>query len=425
MGLLPSVAQGQSESTDRVHVRLHHGASVSEAQLTAEQGDLTVSLPGRSAPLLHLRSGETVTVGRRNQEVFLRRKAGSGLYAQALQVQPTGEQSTWTLAPEEGTPTTYSGTLRITSSNEGSSLVMVNGVPLPDYVASVVASEYGLEDQAGRRAMAVVARTYALFAIQKFEGNYDHVDGTASQVYAGLDAVTPEARQATEATSGQIVTHDGTPIQAVYSSSSGGHTASNEAVWATTEAQPYLRGREDPYDSASPHHRWSTTVRRTALLDALSQAQGVDVSGFTLDEQTAYGRAATIRLLHPDRASSSMNANDFRLAVNRGVEGTPLKSTWFDATRDGSRYTFEGRGFGHGVGLSQWGAHAMAEQGHSYREILTFYYSGVDIETLDGRALPTPTAPVADNTAPERSASPPPSSRAPADTSSSSSRIGW
>jgi stage II sporulation protein D len=90
-----------------------------------------------------------------------------------------------------------------------------------------------------------------------------------------------------------------------------------------------------------------------------------------------------------------MNANDFRLVVNRGVDGDPLKSTWFDARRSGNQYVFDGRGFGHGVGLNQWGAHEMAKRGKSYRDILTFYYTGVDIEQLGGVDKDPRDAPVA------------------------------
>jgi stage II sporulation protein D len=94
------------------------------------------------------------------------------------------------------------------------------------------------------------------------------------------------------------------------------------------------------------------------------------------------------------------------------VDGAPLKSTWFDARRQGDRYVFNGRGFGHGVGLSQWGAHAMAEQGSDYREILRFYYTGVEIEPVGDVEFDPVTAPVAKK---------PPAQ----ETDSSGQRIGW
>jgi stage II sporulation protein D len=258
----------------------------------------------------------------------------------------------------------------------------VNRVPLQDYVASVVAAEYGLDDQAGTRAMAVVARTYALFSTKHYDGDYDHVDGTASQVYRGTDVVTERARRAARETAGQILTYNGEPIQAVYFSSSGGHTANNEDVWTGSTSLPYLRGKKDPYDEASPKHRWTTRIDRGALLRALSLHQGESVNGFLLGDRTPHGRLATVELLRSND-ETEIEASTFRSIVNTRVDGVTLKSTWFDARREGSAYVFEGRGHGHGVGLNQWGAHAMAQAGKDYRDILSFYYSGVQIQHLD------------------------------------------
>jgi stage II sporulation protein D len=241
----------------------------------------------------------------------------------------------------------------------------------------------------------VVARTYGLFASERFGGTYDQADGTVSQVYRGVDAVTDASRAATRTTEGEVLTHDRTLIQAVYFSSSGGHTANNEEVWAAKTPIPYLRGREDPYDDASPHHTWSATVDRSALLRVLTRRRGTSVEGFTIADRADHGRVTTLNVLQSDGSTHEMNANAFRLAVNRGVAGSPLKSTWFDARRSGDQYVFDGRGFGHGVGLSQWGAHAMAEQGESYRDILRYYYTDVAVRPLDEVQTDPQAAPVA------------------------------
>jgi stage II sporulation protein D len=122
-----------------------------------------------------------------------------------------------------------------------------------------------------------------------------------------------------------------------------------------------------------------------------------------------------------------MNANDFRLVVNRGVDGNPLKSTWFDARRSGNRYVFDGRGFGHGVGLSQWGAHEMAKRGKSYRDILTFYYTDVRIEQLgdvDKDPRDAPVARTPSTPKPEPGAPPATDSQEPS-VDTDQRRIGW
>jgi len=396
-------AQPSSDSTDWVQVRLHHGTAVESVRLTPERSPLSVLLPSGDPPILRLNRDEAVTLGRRQGDVFARR-GEANLYARSLRLVPAGEGS-WTLSlPSESTHT-YTGRLTLRPADSSTGLQLVNRVPLQDYVASVVAAEYGLDDRAGTRAMAVVARTYALFSTKHFDGDYDHVDGTASQVYRGADVITEAARRAARETRGQILTFDGAPIQAVYFSSSGGHTASNETVWTDGPSLPYLRGKEDPYDQASPKHRWTTRINRRALLQALSLHHDASVEGFLLGDRAPNGRLATIEILFSDDRETNMEASTFRSVVNKRVDGVTLKSTWFDARRDGSDYVLTGRGHGHGVGLNQWGAHAMAEQGKSYREILSFYYTGVQIQQLDEASpLPAvaqePPSPPADSTAP-------------------------
>jgi stage II sporulation protein D len=418
----PATADPDPSDTTRVRVRLNNKSVIESVDLTVKEGPVAVHLPNGGRPVMRLQSGESTTIGIRQSDVFVRR-GNNGLYATKLRLRPTGTSAKWALAFKNGTRT-YTGSLYLAPAPE-SGLLVVNNVPLEDYVASVVASEYGLDDREGRKAMAVVARTYGLFTSEKFGGTYDQADGTASQVYEGVGAVNPASRRATDATRGEVLTYDGTLIQAVYFSSSGGHTADNEAVWNAKRPIPYLRGKEDPYDSNSPHHSWSASVARSQLLQVLTRAHGSLVEGFTIDERSSDGRVKTINLLQSSGSPDEMNANDFRLVVNRGVDGNPLKSTWFDARRSGNRYVFDGRGFGHGVGLSQWGAHEMAKRGKSYRDILTFYYTEVEIEQIGDVEKDPRDAPVA-RTPPE----PEPDPAAPTDTRERSvdtdqRRIGW
>ncbi len=383
-------AQSSADRTNWVEVRLHHDLDVESAQLTPERGTLAVLLPSDHTPILQLRPNETVTLGRREGDIYARH-GDAALYARTLHLAPE-QNSAWTLKLSPESTRTYTGSLQISRAGSASGVQLVNRVSLPEYVASVVASEYGLGAGAGAKAMAVVARTYALFSQKHFDGAYDHVDGTASQVYRGQSVITDAARHAARATRGEILTYDGAPIQSVYFSSSGGHTANNEDVWTGSDPLPYLRGKEDPYDRPSPKHRWTTRIDRSTLLQALSLQQGASVNGFLLGERAPDGRLHTIELLRADDTAPEIEASTFRSLVNDRVNGRPLKSTWFDARREGDTYVFEGRGHGHGVGLNQWGAHTMAEQGKSYREILSFYYTGVQIRQLDATSSPPPLA---------------------------------
>ncbi len=399
-------AQPRPDSSNWIRVRLHHEATIESARLTPKKGMLAVQLPSGGAPILTLSPDDTLALGRRQSDVYAEQK-DARLYARSLRLVPSGETA-WTLELASGSTRSYTGSLQLRPAEAEAGLQLVNRVPLQDYVASVVAGEYGLEDRAGTRAMAVVARTYGLFSTKHFDGQYDHVDGTASQVYHGFDVVTKRARRAAQKTSGEFLTYDGAPIQAVYFSSSGGHTANNEDVWTGRDPIPYLRGKKDPYDRSSPKHRWTTRINRQALLQALSLHQGASVEGFLLGDRSSDGRLKGIEILLSGDMKAEIEASAFRSIVNERVDGVTLKSTWFDAHRDGSEYVFEGHGHGHGVGLNQWGAHAMAEQGKSYREILSFYYTGVQIQHLDE----TSSTPVAEKPTVEGR-------------DSTTSRIGW
>lgn len=396
--LVPRPAPAQSDSgaeLRNVRVRLHHQSVIESTELSVNRDPLALYLPESDTPVMRIQPGESVQIGVRQDEVYLQ-QGGNGLYATELHTEPVRDESTWSLSFPNQEDRTYTGRLSVKPDPEANGgLLLINTVPLQDYVASVVASEYGLDTGEGAKAMAVVARTYALFSTTKFGDEFDQADGTASQVYEGVDTATDGARQAAEATRGEVLTYEGEPIQAVYFSSSGGHTANSEDVWTPNEVIPYLRGKEDPYDSESPHHTWSARVEQSPLLDALTQSRSGQISGFTVDSRSDEGRVETIQLIQQEGSSTQMRANTFRLLVNRNTDGLPLKSTWFTAHRNGSHYVFEGRGFGHGVGLSQWGAHAMSNQGHDYREILQFYYTGVSLTQLDELDIDSKGPPVA------------------------------
>lgn len=289
----------------------------------------------------------------------------------------------------------YRGALE--AAADGRTLRLVNEVVMEDYIASVVPSEYPFPELEGVKAQAVLVRTYALRSRGRF-GTHDVVDHVGSQVYHGADAETPTARRAAYETRGEVLTYGGELIEAVYFSSSGGHTTNNEGVW-DGPPRPYLRGRPDPYDAASPNFRWTESIERDRLLRILSRHYGFQVTDISIAATSPEGRATAIRL-HGARARTEQ-ANRFRLTVNELVGRQLLRSTFFTLSRQGNRYVFAGRGFGHGVGMSQYGAREQARLGRSYHEILAFYFTGATLEggaRLAARPLPGATSGAASGT---------------------------
>ena len=269
----------------------------------------------------------------------------------------------------------YAGSLVV--SNERGNLKVVNRVPLEDYVASVIGSEYGFKDLEGSKAMAVVARTYALHAIQNGK---ELLDNERFQVYRGLSHATAIARQAAAETAGQVLSYDNKLIEAVYSASNGGITATNSSVWGT-RALPYLQSRKDKWDTKSPYANWDWKVDSDDLFRALSSDFNLSVKDIKVGKPGADGRVEDVEL-KGSNGSKSVSGSAFRAAVARHFGAKSLRSTYFSAKERRGTFTFSGQGFGHGVGLSQWGAHYMSRDGRSYSQILEFYYSNTQLEHL-------------------------------------------
>jgi stage II sporulation protein D len=385
-----AVATSTNWPPSEIRVRLLEQQINQQVRLAGRSSALLLFADDGQNPIVRLQPGEEATFSARDGQIHIGLTEG-GIFSAFVRVESEGESMH--LQPDrgrEGQWIAYEGRLSITPDpSNRSRLLIVSHVPLERYVGTVVGGEYGLDDVEGARAQAVVARTFALRNVGRF-GSYDVVDHVGSQVYHGLSHLTPQALEAAMSTAGEVLTHNGELIQAYYSSSSGGHTSNNESIWTGGRPLPYLRGRPDPYDDLSPHRTWRSTVPRDRLLRALTEARGHEVTGFFLGDKAPDGRVVFVDLLDGARNRRQMSANEFRMIVNRVFGVNSLKSTAFEATRQGSDYVFEGRGFGHGVGMSQWGAHSMARRGYTYRQILDFYYSGVALAHLDNIATPLP-----------------------------------
>jgi len=422
MVMVPLTAVAQNLPAD-LRVRLLEPTAPQVLTLEAEEGLALYAADGPDRPLAEIGPDERATLRMRDNEVHVVLD-GLAFYALSLQIVPRHD-APLTIDVLDGVqppePRSYSGILHVDVDPVGPrALRLFNAVHLDSYVAAVVSREYGFDDLEGAKAMAVLARTYALHQMQNGEGK-TLSDQVLSQKYDGAKRITRAAREATRLTQGEVLTYRGELIEAVYFSSSGGHTADNEAVWNGVPL-PYLRGVEDPYDTASPHALWRNTLPRDRLLDILSETYHFRVEGFHLGDRSRDGRIQTIELLRGNRTGKVISSNEFRLLVNRHFGPLQLKSTLFDARRNGNTYVFEGRGFGHGVGLSQYGALEMSRQGYTYRDILAFYFTNVALQQWEsGSSIPL----VAETASRQETGIRPPQPKPEAKTKSSKKRVGW
>jgi len=251
---------------------------------------------------------------------------------------------------------------------------VVNVAPLEAYVASSVASETPARWPAeALRAQAVVARSYALHErARRANEPFDLEGSVISQRYA-VGAVPESARNAARATAGQVLVFAGRPILAAFHSSSGGATASAAEVWGKDIS--YLHSVSSP-DDAAPDYFWSYEIALPDLAAALREAGYAPgrVDAVTVSERSPSGRVLRVRV-----GELELAGRDLREVLG----GRALRSAKFVARSDGDRVRFLGSGSGHGVGLCQWGAHELARQGRSYRQILAHYYPGTKLRRLD------------------------------------------
>ncbi len=358
----PALAQ---PAAGTVRVRVLHSQALGEVRVEPLGGALRVLVDGVESG--RIEPGQTATLRERGRGVQVR-VGGADVSGQSVRLAGDGVRLS-----AGSTTRSYPGDL--VAGRSGDRTEWVTHTPIEPYVASVVQSEFGFDALEGAKAQAVLARTYAARRAGAHP-TYDLDDDQSAQVYRGSTAATDLSRRAALETQGEVLTYGGALAEAAYFSSSGGHTADNDAVWNGAPV-PYLRGVPDPYDDASPDHRWRTSADRDAVLGALSRRYGGSVRDVSVERRSRSGRVVTMRLV--GGRTPTVSGPAFRRVVNGAVGARTVRSTRFDLSTDGNRYVFEGGGFGHGVGMSQYGALGQSRAGRGYREILAFYFAGTEV----------------------------------------------
>lgn len=257
-------------------------------------------------------------------------------------------------------------------------ILVVNHVELEDYVGATVGGEMPASwpDQA-LRAQAVATRSYALYQRERRTGEaWDVQASELSQVYRGIESESTAPRRAVEATRGEILTHAGRPILAVFHSTAGGRTASAAEVWG--RSLPYLGSVDVEHEEVAPFTYWRTVPPPETLNGAIA-ALGTDlgpVERLEVDKRTESGRVE--RIVARGRAGQAVLDRD---QVRALAESLGLRSRLFDIRATPQGFAFVGSGYGHGVGMSQWGARELARRGASYQRILARFYPGARLET--------------------------------------------
>lgn len=280
----------------------------------------------------------------------------------------------------------YRGTIEIFPGIKGKGLTVVNILPLNEYLYGVVPSEmpssWHIE---ALKAQAIAARTYTLKHLGSFKKfGFDVMDTVQSQVYKGAEGESSNSNKAIDQTRGQVMVYNREPIHAYYHSTSGGQTESGHALWAPF---PYLKAVRD-FDHKSPKFIWQQTISQTDMKKGLAKMD-LHLGRIRRIEplnRSQTGRIKKIRVIG-ERGTRTVKAMTFRLKLK-------INSTFFNvggldsrgrliadnSWQFPSKFHFVGRGWGHAMGMSQWGARQMALNGSNHQQILKHYYTGIQIK---------------------------------------------
>ena len=264
--------------------------------------------------------------------------------------------------------------------NEDNNFLVVNEVDAERYIQGVLFHEishrWAMETM---KAQAVAARTYAFYQKKVNElRNFDVRDDSYSQVYGGRSAERYRTNMAVDYTKGEVLMYKGEIIPAYFHACCGGHTENVNELWNQT-LEP-LRGVRCPYCSLSPHFLWKKNFRSQDVQESLN------ARGYRLDlikdirviERTNSGRVKLLNIETRNGRNVPITGKEFRDVIGPNN----LKSSLFDIVMQGYYFDVIGHGWGHGVGMCQWGIHFMADKHLDYKQMLQFYYPGVEIKKI-------------------------------------------
>lgn len=317
----------------------------------------------------------------------------------------------------------YRGALRLVPEN--GAIKVINDIQADDYIKGVLPKEVSASwPQEALKAQAVISRTIVYSTLKDKHKNlgFDACATTNCQVYNGYDVEQPSTNDAVDSTKGMIVKYNGKAADTLFSAGNGGYVEASENVWSS--AVPYLTSFKDEYEQTETVKGliWSVSVTAEEIAEAVVKCGGDvgNVTGVTITKTAPSGRVLELRIdgtsgsytlekantrsflglrsqlytvTAPSEPVYAADGNGIAKAVmgyavtENGVE--PVSAEVYAADENGTvkleknenaEYVFSGRGYGHGVGLSQWGAYEMAVLGFRYDEILNYYYPGTVTE---------------------------------------------
>ncbi len=271
------------------------------------------------------------------------------------------------------------GNLELIRQKNGT-LLAVNEIDIEDYLCGVLREEvsphWPIE---ALKAQAVAARTFAVYQDSLIQDKDYALDNTIySQVYGGVRQETWRTTQAVRLTSGEVLTYKGKIFPAFFHATCAGHTEDAKNLWDINISP--LIGVQCPFCQKSPHYAWKAKITFFQIEQKLKK-KGYKIGKvlhLSVMGRNRSGRVKEVKI-KGDKKTITIEANKFRLLVGANL----MRSANFKMLVKKKQIFLEGKGWGHGVGLCQWGAYSMSKKGFNYRQILEYYYPGAEIITVD------------------------------------------
>lgn len=254
-------------------------------------------------------------------------------------------------------------------------IYFINVLSMEEYLCGVVPAEmsktWPLE---ALKAQAVAARSYVYNHMMTNKNDLYDVDGTTSfQVYKGYSVESENSNRAVFSTAGEILVYAGKPVMAFFHSTCGGHTVDNSLVWKGKDI-PYLESTKCDFCKDSPHFNWQENLMISEISAAINKKYSIGrIKGLRFKKKT--GRIYEADIIHSGGVLT-ITGNELRLLLG----ARKIKSLNFQTTKKDNVLSVKGHGYGHGVGMCQYGARGMANAGYSYVKILRKYYKGAEIK---------------------------------------------
>jgi len=325
------------------HRRIKRFGSISKALFNVSDGNIFVN--GRNTKSSHI-----IILSDMPQSIRLRDKFGENIV--------------------------YRGRMDIIAVGNNS-LTIVNTLPLDEYIMGVVPREtFPAWPAAALRAQAVAARSFALTHILNGKGKEFDIVSPNHQLYGGASAETLSTTKAVLDTQGEVLTYNGKVLCAFFYTCCGGKTEEAKNIFPS--ANKYPHAVDSPYCKGTKHYSWSFSIALENCSQKLKRAGKYLTGRITTVKPVKYfesGRVAQIKF------SSKFNSVVITGEECRKILGyNNIRSTLFKVRIKNGRLQFVGRGWGHAVGMCQWGSKVMAEKGFDYEQILSHFYPGTKIE---------------------------------------------